>query len=121
MRIARVRLEGAAVGEGEMTPDRARARAARALNIDRVTAEVAVAMVAAGIAYVVLKGPSIARWLYPTNGRTYCDTDLLVPPAEFERAGAVLRSLGFAPQNDGFHPFEKGERPNESVYIRRSG
>jgi hypothetical protein len=33
----------------------------------------------AGIPTILLKGPSIARWLYPSGGRTYIDTDLLVP------------------------------------------
>ena len=80
--------------------------AARALYIDGVTAEVVTRLDDAGIPAIVLKGPSIARWLYPAGGRTYADTDLLVPPAEFARAGDVLRSLGFRELLGGFDPHE---------------
>ena len=55
----------------------------------------------------MLKGPSIARWLYPSGGRSYVDTDLLVPACEFNRAGAVLKSLGFFEVVGGLHTFEQ--------------
>jgi hypothetical protein len=55
----------------------------------------------------LLKGPSVARWLYPSGGRTYVDTDLLVPACEFSRAGDVLKSLGFFEVVEGLHPFEQ--------------
>jgi hypothetical protein len=55
----------------------------------------------------LLKGPSIARWLYPSGGRSYVDTDLLVPAWEFNRAGAVLKSLGFFEVVGGLHTFEQ--------------
>jgi hypothetical protein len=58
----------------------------------------------------LLKGPSIARWLYPSGGRTYVDTDLLVPACEFSRAGAVLKSLGFTEEVEGLRPFEQSVR-----------
>ncbi|HUC03955.1 MAG TPA: nucleotidyltransferase family protein, partial [Acidimicrobiales bacterium] len=73
-----------------------------------MTAEVVAAMGAAGIETILLKGPSIARWLYPEGGRTYGDTDLLVAPGEFEHAEEVLRALGFVDAYEGFHPFELG-------------
>jgi hypothetical protein len=66
-------------------------------------------MESAGISSIVLKGPSIARWLYPSGGRTYVDTDLLVPGADFGRAADVLMGLGFRAKLEGFHPFEVGD------------
>lgn len=71
----------------------------------------------AGIPTILLKGPSIARWLYPAGGRTYVDTDLLVPAREFSRAEIVLRSLGFAEEVEGLHPFERGV---ETAFVRRA-
>jgi len=80
----------------------------RALAVDRVTAEVVPALAAVGIRPILLKGPSIARWLYPSGGRSYGDTDLLVPPADFAPAGSVLEDLGFLHlQRD----WADGERP----------
>lgn len=98
-------------------PNRALLDAARALGCDQVSAEVVGALQAAGIPAILLKGPSIARWLYPSGGRTYVDTDLLVPAAEFGRAGTVLRSLGFTELVAGLHPFEQGA---ETSFDRRA-
>ena len=71
----------------------------------------------AGVPTILLKGPSIARWLYPAGGRTYVDTDLLVPAREFGRAEAVLRSLGFTELVEGLHSFEQGV---ETAFARRA-
>lgn len=81
--------------------------AARAMGVDRVTGEVVTAMDAAGIPNILLKGPSVARWLYPEGGRTYADTDLLVQASDHARAADLLRSLGFAETLSGFHPVER--------------
>jgi hypothetical protein len=81
--------------------------AARTMAVDRVTGEVVSAMDAAGIPSILLKGPSIARWLYPEGGRTYCDTDLLVRASDYGRAADLLRSMGFAEALGGFHPDER--------------
>jgi hypothetical protein len=68
----------------------------------------------------LLKGPSIAQWLYPSGGRSYVDTDLLVPAYEFSHAGAVLKSLGFFELLEGFHSFERGLDPGaEIAFVRR--
>jgi hypothetical protein len=73
-----------------------------------------------GIPTILLKGPSIARWLYPSGGRAYVDTDLLVPAYELSSAEAVLRSLGFIELLEGFHPFERGAEPVvETAFARR--
>src|SRR5262249_12517369 len=50
---------------------------------------------------ILLKGASLVRWLYePEERRGYVDCDLLVPAADFERAGRVLDDLGFEPALD---------------------
>lgn len=78
-------------------PSAALADAARSLAVDVVTAEVSGALTAASIRCLLLKGPSIARWLYaPGESRPYVDTDLLVAPDQLEPAEDVLRRLGFA-------------------------
>src|ERR687889_964972 len=68
----------------------------RNLLIDRVTVEVSRELEAAGIPSLVLKGPSIAQWLYDADEvRAYGDTDLLVPHECWGRAVEVLRRLDF--------------------------
>jgi Uncharacterised nucleotidyltransferase len=71
-------------------------RVARVLMIDHVTAEIVTAMRAAGIRPLLLKGPSIASWLYRDGAhRAYDDSDILVAPGSYRLAGEVLRELGF--------------------------
>lgn len=93
-------------------------KAVRALAVDRVTAEVVAAFGAAGIRSILLKGPSIARWLYPDGGRTYGDTDLLVPAAAFGRAQSVLGELGFADLFEGWSRFERPIEPPAWTFVR---
>jgi len=69
--------------------------AALSFAVDFVTAEVWATLEMCGIRSVLLKGPAIAVWLYPGEGRLYADTDLLVRAADRERAGSVLARLGF--------------------------
>src|SRR5437764_4658153 len=69
------------------------------LLIDRVTAEVVDALRAEGVPCVVLKGATVARWLYSdATARPYSDADLLVPPAALSSAEEVLGNLGFEPE-----------------------
>lgn len=71
--------------------------AADNLRVDAATAEVFRALAAHGIESRLLKGPSIARWLYShAEARQYRDCDLLVPPHEVEAVRAVLGRLGFS-------------------------
>ena len=93
--------------------------AARAMAVDRVTGEVVSALDDAGIPTILLKGPSIARWLYPEGGRTYCDTDLLVRASDHARAAGLLRAMGFAEALGGFHPFERGAIADVAVSFVR--
>jgi hypothetical protein len=69
---------------------------AHALARDLMTAEAVQALRRVGVRSVVLKGPSIARWLYADgHPRPYGDTDLLVSPADLEPAADALRSIGY--------------------------
>src|ERR1700689_4188793 len=68
---------------------------ARKFVVDAVTAEVASAFAGEGIGSVVLKGPVLAKWLYPGEVRSYGDSDLLVAPGDRARAVSVLQRLRF--------------------------
>lgn len=72
----------------------------------------------AGIASIVLKGPTFARWLYDDpRDRPYTDTDLLISPDDLERAREVLAGEGFtAPFSGGGHELIHYAEP----WIRRS-
>ncbi|HTD08051.1 MAG TPA: nucleotidyltransferase family protein [Solirubrobacteraceae bacterium] len=64
-------------------------------EIDLATAEVASAFGIEGIETLVLKGPVIARWLYPGEVRPCSDSDLMVAPRDRACAVDVLERLGF--------------------------
>lgn len=71
--------------------------AGRRLLIDQVTREIALSFRAAAIPHILLKGPSVAHWLYVApSERTYVDTDVLVPPEDRDAAEEVLARSGFA-------------------------
>jgi Uncharacterised nucleotidyltransferase len=71
------------------------------LRVDDATGEVLRALDAAGVEPLLLKGASVARWLYHNQDpRPYVDCDLLVAPDELVTAEAVLGKLGFAPPLD---------------------
>jgi len=73
-----------------------RAVAMRTLRVDAMTAEVVRALGSAGCRSILLKGPSFRRELYDAGSpRPYVDSDLLVSPADLERAGAAVAALGF--------------------------
>jgi Uncharacterised nucleotidyltransferase len=65
-------------------------------EVDAVTAEVAGAFGREGIETLVLKGPVLAKWLYPGEVRPYVDSDLMVAPENRARAVGVLERLGFS-------------------------
>ncbi len=68
---------------------------ARNFAVDALTAEVAGAFGREGIETLVLKGPVLAKWLYPGEVRPYFDSDLMVAPSDRARAVGVLDGLGF--------------------------
>jgi Uncharacterised nucleotidyltransferase len=88
--------------------------AALVLHVDRVTAEVITAMREAGIRALLLKGPSIAAWLYGDGAaRRYADSDLMVAPGSYRRAGQLLRELGFHSVGYSWHR-------DSQTWLRRS-
>lgn len=96
---------------------------AKTLTVDAVTAELVEALKRAGIRTIVLKGPSVARWLYPEGGRTYEDTDLLLDPSSVPEAERVLKELGFEALGGGDLPEPEAvphDRPEHSRDWRRA-
>jgi hypothetical protein len=84
------------------------AAAAASLGSDVVAAEVGEAFRTAGIASILLRGPSIARHLYGAGeSRPYGDVDLLVAPAVLAQAEQLLADRGFA------HSAVLGQRPDD--------
>jgi hypothetical protein len=71
--------------------------AASNLAVDAVTIEIVSALEQRGISAMILKGPSIAQWLYPPGGRLYSDVDLLIPPADIDHTHSVLAARGYEP------------------------
>ncbi|MCA1711243.1 MAG: nucleotidyltransferase family protein, partial [Actinobacteria bacterium] len=61
------------------------------LAVDAQTAEVVQRLHQADVPCLLLKGPSIAGWLYNDGTpRPYGDSDLLVPPHAYATAAEVL-------------------------------
>ncbi|ONH23986.1 nucleotidyltransferase family protein [Pseudofrankia asymbiotica] len=73
------------------------ARAARALAQDAADALLIERLHRAGIRPMLLKGSVTARRLYPGEHRPRADCDLLVHPAQFAQARAVLVAAGLRP------------------------
>jgi len=78
--------------------------AARAMRAGRQIQEVVDALEGAGIPSVLLKGPALARTMYPDPAlRQSSDIDLLVRPRDFLQAEAVLEGLGYVSPKNEFH------------------
>lgn len=89
------------------------------LAVDSVTAQAHAALERAGIRSLLLKGPSFGPWLYgPDSNRAYSDTDLMVAPADFERAGQALAALGFAQPREIARP---DHTDHATVWVRPDG
>ena len=85
------------------------------LRIDAATAEVLEYFEHRGVRGLLLKGASIARWLYAdTTDRPYADCDVLVAPTDFDAGEEVLKSLGYVkPFDDRRMPPWWREHANE--------
>ena len=71
------------------------------MRLDQITVEVISVLRANAIESILLKGPTMAQWLYDHGERSYVDVDLLVPLEEYGRVGSVLTECGFvAPPED---------------------
>lgn len=82
---------------------------ARRVFLDSTAVNVSAAASEAGIAVVLVKGPSTVRWLYPDSPREYSDIDLLVAPTDVPAISCVLRDRGFVPMFAGFRDGELAE------------
>ena len=81
---------------GEALRERNRTAAVLAVQAERLLEEAMDALAGAGVDALAFKGPVLGALLYePSWAREYEDLDILVPPAEGDRAEAVLRSLGY--------------------------
>jgi hypothetical protein len=91
------------------------------MAVDAVTAKVVSALRSAGIASLLLRGPVIARWLYPGGEtRAYRDVDLLVEPERRTEAEEVLDRLGLVHRQAGFALGESVEHASEWICRRPS-
>jgi hypothetical protein len=104
----------------EITLNRELVMVAHLLRVDALAADTAAAFQEAGVPSVLLKGKTLADWLYgPDEMRTYGDADLLVPPSDWLQAQQILLELGFEPELDRLahprmesptsYPFHRGE------------
>ena len=93
--------------------------AARILFRERTTLELARLFEDARIDHVILKGPVFAHWLYDEPmQRGYGDSDVLVDPAQFDRAEELLAELGF--ERRWFIEFPGKKPKSETDWIRGS-
>jgi hypothetical protein len=72
------------------------------MRLEAAAVELVDALRRAGIMPLLLKGSSVAVWLYRPLGdpREYEDLDFLIAPADNERAGQLLERLGYSREFD---------------------
>ena len=109
-------MAGCASGD-EAARARALVDTARSLATDAVTGEVVRAFGARDIRCILLKGPTVASWLYDDGSvRYYLDSDLWVEPARFDAAERELSRLGFERRVVPIPP--KGALPHSEPWFR---
>lgn len=90
---------------------------AQQLRLDVLARDVSKVLESAGVAHVLLKGPSTANWLYDPP-RLYRDVDVLVPADQLDEAIAAVTNSGLASLGGG----RLGEECEHSlVMISRDG
>ncbi|HVF53266.1 MAG TPA: nucleotidyltransferase family protein [Actinomycetota bacterium] len=103
-----------------ISPSDAVRQATRSLALDVAAVEAIEALSAAGIQSVLLKGRSIADWLYDDGTpRPYVDIDLLVDPGVEARAQDVLLNLGYGKNARDTIPFDRP--PHCTLWVRGVG
>ena len=81
-----------------MNAEAARRQKVLSLVIDEACRTITARLTAEGQPFIVLKGATIATWLYDDpSQRTYIDLDLLVPPAAESAVVRLLGELGYEP------------------------
>ncbi len=87
---------------------------------EKACARAVAALQANGVDVLLLKGPSISRWLYrPDEGRLSVDIDLLVSPTDWTTAIAALRGIGFEAPLERAHAAERN--PVEMDFVDAHG
>jgi hypothetical protein len=100
-----------------------RGRQVWSLLLDDACRRVAQHLTAAGQPFLMLKGATIATWLYDDPlARTYSDLDLLVPPADQDAVVVLLGQMGYEPLLDAaslavISPEEQPLRDRHGVMI----
>jgi hypothetical protein len=85
--------------------------------LELLHAEACWALRQANVHAMIIKGPSIAEWLYPDEPRESVDADLLIDPAHWDDALEALHQMGF---EDSLERFKDGEAPEHSVTLIRT-
>lgn len=108
-------------GEDGTQPSTAFQAVVRGLALDRAGAEIVSALQEAGVRAMVLKGPTIAKWLY-TDGavRPYEDIDVIVDPRLMDVARPVLEALGYEDLMKGTSATEQEHHHVAKAWLRRS-
>lgn len=94
-------------GPAEYLRRQAMANAAIAIRVKRLLMETLDALAGEGITPVLLKGVGLAQRLYPEPFlRATSDVDLLLDPADMQRAQQVMARLGLSPKKeaDDYYP-----------------
>jgi hypothetical protein len=93
------------------------------LVLDNACGVIARHLEAAKVPFIMLKGATIAHWLYRDPGqRTYVDLDVLVPPSAERATIEALRQIGFEPMFDqssvrSYTPEEQPLRNSQGVEV----
>ena len=99
-RVVPLLVAGLAVPEQDPFRRRALALVQQTVRLEQELAAIAAAWSAAGVDFLVLKGPALARQAYPVpEWRAYDDLDLWVANRDFDRAVAALEEAGYRRQH----------------------
>jgi len=92
-------------------------RASAQAWIELLHAEVGYLLGQADIPALHIKGPTVALWLYPPDGRPWGDVDILVAPSRMAQAMAVLARHGFT---EVFPGVNRTTSTDHSISVRRT-
>src|SRR5829696_4523693 len=87
------------------------------LAVENASQQVVAALRRANVRPILLKGPSLVRWLNRMDARSSTDVDLLVAPAEMAAAERVLGEHGFVRFLPELIP---GDRPRHATVWRHA-
>jgi hypothetical protein len=79
------RLDRAVIRDSVERLDERYSQLAHNFAVDALTAEVAGTFGREGIETLVLKGPVLAKWLYPDEVRTCADSDLMIESKKIDK------------------------------------